>query len=80
MRITMSTTPQDVAQRTKSVMERDVIPNMLLKNAGKPNGFVSEKKDYQYWVRRVCGRTKQAQVFVLILTKTYAYSNMRKDE
>lgn len=58
MRITMSTTPQDVAQRTKSVMERDVIPNMLLKNAGKPNGFVSEKKDYQYWVRRVCGRTK----------------------
>lgn len=58
MRITMSTTPQDVAQRTKSVMERDVIPNMLLKNAGKPNGFVSEKKDYQYWVRRVCGRTE----------------------
>lgn len=55
MRITMSTAPQDVAQRIKSVMARDAIPNMLLKNVGKPNGFVSGKKDYQYWVRRVCG-------------------------
>ena len=56
MRITLSTTPQSVAEKTKSVMKLDAIPNMLLKNAGKPNGFVSEERDYQFWLRRVCGR------------------------
>lgn len=56
MLITLSTTPQEVAEKTKNVMKLDAIPNMLLKNAGKPNGFVSEKKDYQFWLHRVCGR------------------------
>lgn len=56
MKITSSTTPQEVSKKTKSIMESEVIPNMLLKNAGKPNGFVTEKKDYQYWLNRVCGR------------------------
>ena len=56
MKITASTTPQDVSQKTKSIMDLDVIPNMLLKNEGKPNGFVAEEKDYQYWLNRVCGR------------------------
>lgn len=56
MRITMSTSPQNVAEKTKSVMKLDAIPNMLLKNVGKPNGFVSDKKDYQFWLRRVCER------------------------
>lgn len=56
MRITVSTDPQEVAEITKNVMVSDAIPNMLLKNAGKPNGFVSEKSDYQFWLHRVCGR------------------------
>lgn len=56
MRITVSTTPQEVAEKTKNVMNLDAIPIMLLKNAGKPNGFVYEKKDYQFWLLRVCGR------------------------
>ncbi len=56
MKITSLTTPQEVSNKTKSIMESEVIPNMLLKNAGKPNGFVTEKKDYQYWLNRVCGR------------------------
>ena len=56
MKITSSTTPQEVSKKTKSIMESEVIPNMLLKNAGKPNGFVTEKKDYQYWLNRVCGK------------------------
>ena len=46
MRITMATTPQEVATKTKDIMNQGVIPNMLLKNAGMSNGFVSEKKDY----------------------------------
>jgi hypothetical protein len=37
-------------------MESEIIPNMLLKNAGRPDGFVTEKKDYQYWLNRGCGR------------------------
>ena len=56
MKITSTTTPQEVSMKTKSIMESGVIPNMLLKNAGKPNGFVAEKKDYQYWLNRVCDR------------------------
>lgn len=56
MKITSSTTPQEVSNKTKSIMESEVIPNMLLKNAGKPNGFATEKKDYLYWLNRVCGR------------------------
>lgn len=56
MRIIASTTPQEVAEKTKNVMNMDAIPNMLLKNAGKPNGFVSEKKDYKFWLQRVYGR------------------------
>lgn len=58
MRITASTTPQSVAEKTKSIMKSDVIPNMLLENVGKPNGFTSDKKDYLFWLRRVCGRQK----------------------
>ena len=30
MRITISTTPQEVAEKTKNVMNLDAIPNMLL--------------------------------------------------
>ena len=56
MKITAFTTPQDVAKKTKDVMSLDAIPNMLLKNAGKPDGFSSPKEDYQYWLKRVCGR------------------------
>ena len=56
MKITSSTTPQEVSNKTKNIMESEVIPNMLLKNAGKPNGFITEKKDYLYWLNRVCGR------------------------
>lgn len=56
MRITSLTTPQEVSNKTKNIMELGVIPNMLLKNAGKPNGFITEKRDYQYWLNRVCGR------------------------
>lgn len=56
MRITMATTPQEVAAKTKDIMNQGVIPNMLLKNAGMSNGFVSEKKDYEFWLHRVCGR------------------------
>lgn len=55
MRITMETTPQEVATKTKDIMNQEVIPNMLLKNTGRPNGFVSEEKDYQFWLHRVCG-------------------------
>ena len=56
MRITMATTPQEVAAKTKDIMNQGVIPNMLLKNAGMSNGFVSEKNDYEFWLHRVCGR------------------------
>lgn len=56
MKITVSTTPQEVASKTKRILELGVIPNMLLKNAGKPNGFVTDKEDYQYWLDRVCNR------------------------
>lgn len=56
MKITALTSPQEVAERTKSVMNLDAIPNMLLQNAGKPNGFISKKRDYEYWLKRVCGR------------------------
>ena len=52
----MATTPQEIAAKTKAVMNQEVIPNMLLKNAGKPNGFISETKDYEFWLHRVCGR------------------------
>jgi len=54
MRITMATTPQEVAARTKDIMNKEIIPNMLLKNTGRSNGFVSEKKDYLFWLHRVC--------------------------
>lgn len=56
MRITTLTTPQDVARKTKGVMNLGCIPNMRLKNAGKPNGFVSDGKDYIFWLQRVCGK------------------------
>lgn len=56
MRITALTTPQEVSEKTKSVMNMDAIPNMLLKNVGRSNGFVSEKKDYEFWLNRICGR------------------------
>lgn len=56
MRIMISTIPQEVAIKSKAIMNQEVIPNMLLKNAGKPNGFISEKKDYEFWLDRVCGR------------------------
>lgn len=55
MRITASTTPQEVAEKTKEVMCMDRIPTMLLKNVGSPNGFASEKRDYEFWMRRICG-------------------------
>ncbi|MFG6366381.1 hypothetical protein [Schaedlerella sp.] len=44
MRITALTTPQEVSEKTKNVMNMDAIPNMLLKNVGRSNGFVSEKR------------------------------------
>lgn len=56
MRITALTTPQEVSEKTKNVMNMDAIPNMLLKNVGRSNGFVSEKKDYEFWLNRICGR------------------------
>lgn len=56
MTISANTTPQDVSEKTKGVMNLGVIPNMLLKNDGAPNGFVSEKKDFLFWLNRVCGR------------------------
>ena len=56
MKIMISTIPQEVAIKSKAIMNQEVIPNMLLKNAGKPNGFISEKKDYEFWLHRVCGR------------------------
>ena len=56
MRITTFTTSQNVVEKTKDIMNLNCIPNMYLKNAGKPNGFVSEKKDYKFWLHRVCGR------------------------
>lgn len=56
MKITSSTTVEEVSNKTKNVMELGIIPNMLLKNAGKPNGFVTEEKDYKYWLKRVCDR------------------------
>lgn len=58
MRITASTTPQSVAEKTKSIMRSNVIPNMLLENVGKPNGFASDKMDYLFWLERVCGKQK----------------------
>ena len=66
MRITELTTPQEVSEKMKSVMSMDAIPNMLLKNVGRSNGFVSEKKDYQFWMNRICGRQEQAWVIVLM--------------
>ena len=60
MRITALTTPQEVSEKTKSVMNMEAIPNMLLKNVERSNGFVSEKKDYQFWLSRICGRQEQA--------------------
>lgn len=56
MRITASTTPQSVAEKTKAILRSDVIPNMLLENIGKPNGFASDINDYLFWLERVCGR------------------------
>lgn len=58
MKITAQTTPQDVAMKTKQILNAEIIPNMLLKNAGKPNGFISEEDDYKFWIHRVCGREK----------------------
>ena len=58
MTISEHTTPQDVSDRTKGVLNLGVIPNMLLKNAGSTNGFVSEKKDYLFWLNRICGKRK----------------------
>lgn len=55
MTISANTTPQDVSDETKGVMNLGAIPNMLLRNDGTPNGFVSEKKDYHFWLNRVCG-------------------------
>lgn len=48
MRITALTTPQEVSEKTKNVMNMDAIPNMLLKNVGRSNGFVSEKKTISF--------------------------------
>lgn len=56
MTISEHTTPQDVSDKTKSVLNLGVIPNMRLKNIGTTNGFVSEKKDYLFWLDRVCGK------------------------
>ena len=53
---TLNTSAQEVAAVTKTVMFKDAIPNILLSNTGNPNGFTSEKKNYQYWITRVCGR------------------------
>ena len=57
MRITVSTTPQSVADKTKSSMKIGAIPNMHLKEVGSPNGFVSNKKDYQFWINQTLQRT-----------------------
>lgn len=58
MIISEKTTPQDISERTKSVLSLGVIPNMLLKNTGTANGFTSEKKGYQFWLDRVCGKNE----------------------
>ncbi len=58
MIISDDTMPQDISERTKDILNRGVIPNMLLKNAGTINGFISEKKDYQFWLDRVCGKNE----------------------
>lgn len=60
MRITALTTPQEVSEKTKNVMNMDAIPNMLLKNVGRSKGIFSEKKDYPFWLSRICGRQEQA--------------------
>lgn len=56
MKITETTTPQEVAAKTKEVMRQENMPNMRMQNAGNPDGFVSEEKDYQFWLQRVCGK------------------------
>lgn len=58
MIISEETTPQDISERTKGILNLGVIPNMLLKNTGTTNGFISEKKDYQFWLNRVCGKNE----------------------
>lgn len=60
MRITVDTKSEEIARRTRDVIENSIIPNMLLKNEGKPNGFVSQKKDYQYWIKKVCERHSES--------------------
>lgn len=60
MRITVETNPQEVAAKTNVVINKDAIPNMILKNEGNPNGFTSDKKDYEFWLHLVCDRHKKA--------------------
>ena len=58
MIISDDTTPQAISEQTKSILNLGVIPNMLLKNTGTVNGFISEKKNYQFWLDRVCGKNE----------------------
>ncbi len=55
MKITNITHASDVATKTKKMINACIIPSMRLKNAGKPNGFTSDKKDSLLWIKRICG-------------------------
>lgn len=54
MKITSSTTTQEVSRKTKNIIKSGIIPNMVFKSDRKPNGTVTENKDYQYWLNRLC--------------------------
>ena len=54
MKITNSTTAKDLADRTKTIMFSDEIPNMKLKDTNRNNKFINESdKNFKFWLDRL---------------------------
>ena len=56
MIITRETKAETVTDRTKKAMELEKVPNMLLANVGKPNGFTTNSHGYNYWIDVICNK------------------------
>ena len=53
MIITLTTTPEEVSERTKEIIHMDTIPSMRLKDDITGVSLSGGKRDYGYWLNRV---------------------------
>lgn len=54
MKITASTTPQEVLEKTKAIMAAEVVPTMYVKDTVESYKFTVNEQDNAYWLKRIC--------------------------